>query len=106
PDIFEGFRFANLRAAPGGKMKHQMILTGLDSFTFGHGPHSCPGQYLAIYEIRAILINSCRIFDIRLVANIQGTGGENKRPGDKVYGLDRRADSHCVLEVKRRRPGV
>lgn len=46
PDLFDGFRFANMRDAgdAGESNKHQMVNTDLAYIPFGHGRHSCPGR--------------------------------------------------------------
>lgn len=43
-DVFDGFRYANMRAEEGEGVKHQMVSTSPDYLTFGHGRHACPGR--------------------------------------------------------------
>ncbi|CAJ2506181.1 Uu.00g003110.m01.CDS01 [Anthostomella pinea] len=105
PDVFAGFRFANLRSVPGRETRHQVVTTSLDSLTFGHGPHACPGRFFAVAEVKALLIDLLRNYDIRLVGDVEGEGGEGRRPGDGRHGLSRRVGMHCVLEVRRRARG-
>jgi hypothetical protein len=48
PWVFKGFRSVN-----GGddnqKLKRQLVSTGMDHWTFGHGRHSCPGRWVDAY---------------------------------------------------------
>lgn len=66
PEVFDGFRFARLREQPGREGKHQTVLTNSESLNFGHGYQACPGRFFAVYEIKAILIEILRTYDIRL----------------------------------------
>lgn len=58
PDVFDGFRFANMRETgeSGSGIKHQMVTTNLDYLPFGHGRHACPGRsvYDFLYELLLI----------------------------------------------------
>lgn len=103
PTQFEGFRFANLRGVEGQETKHQATTTGVDSLTFGHGNHACPGRFFAMYMIKAVMIEVLRNYDVRLEGDVDGFGGEERRSAEKEkrFGLDRRAGGHNVLEVRR-----
>ncbi|KAL3474768.1 cytochrome P450 [Aspergillus californicus] len=67
PEVFDWFRFSKLRGRynPGGQ-KHSAVSTGEDSLNFGHGPHSCPGRFFAVHEIKTILVKILVDYDIRL----------------------------------------
>lgn len=38
--------------------------------TFGHGPHACPGRFFAMYEVKVVLVELLRNYDIRLVGGV------------------------------------
>ncbi|KAJ7780167.1 cytochrome P450 [Mycena maculata] len=67
PDVFDGFRFANLRNAEEvGAAKHQAVTTSLDYLAFGHGIHACPGRHFAVIELKAILAHIVINYDVKL----------------------------------------
>ncbi|KAK8017702.1 gibberellin cluster-C13-oxidase [Apiospora rasikravindrae] len=94
PDVFDGFRFAKLRAVPGYEAKHQLATTSEDSLNFGHGPHSCPGRFFAVYEIKSLLVNIIRHYDIRLK--------DGKQPSHMVNQVANVPDPRALIEVRRR----
>lgn len=48
-DVFDGFRFANMREAGEGEgLKYQMVNTNVDYLSFGHGRHACPGRCVTL----------------------------------------------------------
>ncbi|KAI0024832.1 cytochrome P450 [Xylariomycetidae sp. FL0641] len=102
PEVFDGLRWWRLRGVAGRETRHQTVATGPEALTFGHGPHACPGRFFAVAEVKALLVELLRRYDLRLVADGARVGGEDRRPGDKRFGLDRRSDPHCVVEVRRR----
>ena len=40
PDVFNPWRFADLRTQEGEELKHQLVSTNSDYITFGHGKHA------------------------------------------------------------------
>lgn len=40
PDVFDGFRFANMRMLDGESHKNQFVTTDLNFLAFGHGRHA------------------------------------------------------------------
>lgn len=44
PDVFNPWRFADIRDGDGEGVKHQLVATGSDYIPFGHGRHAwCAG---------------------------------------------------------------
>lgn len=66
-DKFDGFRFANLRKQPGQATRHQLVATGPDQISFGHGTHGCPGRFFAASEIKVIMAHLLQNYDIKLL---------------------------------------
>ncbi|KAH7926831.1 cytochrome P450 [Leucogyrophana mollusca] len=66
PDVFEPFRFADLREEEGEALKHQMVSTGLEFLPFGHGRHACPGRFFAANELKTMLAHVVVAYDVKL----------------------------------------
>jgi len=85
-DEFHPFRYSDLRSYEGEENKHQFVTTSPESVAFGHGQWACPGRFFASNEIKVILIELLRNYDIGLGPNGEGQGGEFQRP--KTYTVD------------------
>ena len=90
PRTFDGFRFHRLRAEPGvSAHSHQLVTTGLESMTFGHGRYACPGRFFASNESKIILAKLLLNYDIRFEHQKQEKGGkmsgESQRPVNLVF---------------------
>ncbi|KAE8446256.1 hypothetical protein EG329_012342 [Mollisiaceae sp. DMI_Dod_QoI] len=67
PEIFDGFRFFNMRQKQGEENKHQFGATGpSESFDFGHGIHACPGRFFAGMEIKILLAHVLQNYELKL----------------------------------------
>jgi cytochrome P450 len=102
PTEFDGFRFANLRAMEGKENKHQFVSTSPDSLSFGHGSHACPGRFFAGNEIKLILIEALRMYDIRLKGDVEMKGGADKRPKDGLNAGAIFPNPYAEIEFKLR----
>jgi cytochrome P450 len=85
-DEFHPFRYSDLRSYEGEENKHQLVTTSPESVSFGHGQWACPGRFFASNEIKVILIELLKNYDIGLGPNGEGQGGEFQRP--KTYTVD------------------
>ncbi|KAF4633486.1 hypothetical protein G7Y89_g4629 [Cudoniella acicularis] len=103
PTEFDGFRFSNLRSMPGKENKHQFVTTSPDSLNFGYGNHACPGRFFAGNEIKVILIELLRNWDIRLKGDTEGKGGEDKRPENIVQEFSVMPNMVAEIEFRRRK---
>jgi hypothetical protein len=56
-------------------MKHQLVTVGSENLGFGHGSHACPGRFFASNEIKVLLVDMLRRFDI----SIKKDGGIGER---------------------------
>ncbi|KAH7908171.1 cytochrome P450 [Hygrophoropsis aurantiaca] len=65
-EVFEPFRFADLREEEGEAVKHQMVSTSLEYLPFGHGRHACPGRFFAANELKAMLAHVVLAYDVKL----------------------------------------
>jgi len=77
---FYPFRYSELRAREGEEGFHQFTQTGRDNINFGHGPGSCPGRWFASSEVKVIIIELLRRYDVALGPNGEGDGKEFNRP--------------------------
>ena len=87
---------------PGNESKHQYVTTSLDSLSFGHGNHACPGRLFAEREMKIIMVELLRNWDLRLKGDVEGTGGEEKRPKNILQRLIITADPTGLIEFRRR----
>jgi gliotoxin biosynthesis cytochrome P450 monooxygenase len=85
---FSAFRHANLRSIPGEENKHQFVTIGSDSLSFGGGTHACPGRFFAAAEIKVVIVEVLKRYDISLGPNGEGDGvGGYQRPKNGQNGL-------------------
>ncbi|KAF9225192.1 cytochrome P450 [Gyrodon lividus] len=68
-DMFDPFRFANIRDDEGEGTKHQFVSTNLEYLAFGHGRHACPGRFFAANELKTMLAHAVVSYDIKLEDN-------------------------------------
>lgn len=81
-NVFYPFRHSQIRALSGQENAHQFTQTGPDNINFGHGPMACPGRFFAGAEVKCIMIEILRRYDVSLGPDGEGEGGPNglKRP--------------------------
>jgi cytochrome P450 len=94
PDTFDPYRFYNMRQNAEDAGKHQFVTLGNDVLSFGVGRHACPGRFFAANEIKLILINLLRQFDIE-----QKEKGE--RYANMAFQLSNSPDPSRELMFKR-----
>ena len=99
PHEFDGFRFYRLRKMAGKENKHLFVTVSSDSLTWGYGRNSCPGRFFADTEIKVILIELLRKWDLR-VADPVKTNTETVR---KVRELFIVAPTTAEVELRRRK---
>ncbi|KIJ66616.1 hypothetical protein HYDPIDRAFT_109704 [Hydnomerulius pinastri MD-312] len=68
-ELFDGFRFANMRDEDGEGTKHQFVSTNPEYLTFGHGRHACPGRFFAANELKSMLAHVVVHYDVKLEEN-------------------------------------
>jgi len=65
PEEFQPFRFADMRDE-GDSIRHQTVSVGLDWVNFGGGRHSCPGRFLAVYQLKSMLAHVLLNYDVKM----------------------------------------
>lgn len=64
PERFDGFRFSRLRDMPDNGLRYQHTSTGTDDINFGHGIWACPGRFFASAQLKVILAELLRRYDV------------------------------------------
>ncbi|KIK77861.1 hypothetical protein PAXRUDRAFT_775722 [Paxillus rubicundulus Ve08.2h10] len=65
-NMFDPFRFANMRDEDGEGGKHLYVSTNPQYLAFGHGKHACPGRFFAANELKTMLAHVVLSYDIKL----------------------------------------
>lgn len=73
---FHPFCYSDLRSYEGEESKHQFVTTLSESVSFCHGQWACLGRFFAGNEIKVILIELLKNYDIGLGPNGEGQGWE------------------------------
>ncbi|KAG5978526.1 hypothetical protein E4U55_006095 [Claviceps digitariae] len=66
PNVYDPFRFYNMRSQFGKDHIAQLVSTSPDHLGFGHGEHSCPGRFFAANEIKVALCHILVKYDWKL----------------------------------------
>ncbi|CZT48683.1 related to ent-kaurene oxidase [Rhynchosporium secalis] len=100
---FDGLRFYNYRKIPGNENKQQFVTASPESLNFGQGTHACPGRFFASNEIKVVLIELLKNWDIRFVGDYAGTGGIERRHKNVLHDILVVSDAEAELEFRRRK---
>jgi cytochrome P450 len=92
PDVFDPYRFANLREA--GDKSASLVSTSVEHMGFGLGPHACPGRFFVATEIKIILCHMLLKYDLRSVDGFQGSAQNS--------GITLNSDRGAKVAVRRR----
>ncbi|KZT72304.1 cytochrome P450 [Daedalea quercina L-15889] len=65
PDVFDPFRFADMRTEEGEAIKHQFVSTSPEYVPFGHGKHACPGRFFAVNELKVMMAYIVLHYDVK-----------------------------------------
>jgi cytochrome P450 len=66
PLKFDPFRFVKLKEQDDTGKRFDMVTTAVDSLTFGHGRHACPGRHFAACELKLMLAHVVMNYDVKL----------------------------------------
>ncbi|KAK1573014.1 cytochrome P450 [Colletotrichum navitas] len=105
PEVFDALRFYKLReakehAASGTQaaevvMQAQFVSVGATHLTFGYGKHACPGRFFAVNEIKMIMANLLRNYDIRLPDNV------SERYKNLIFGASSIPDPNKTIMIRK-----
>jgi len=65
PDVFDPFRFADMRMEDGAGIKHQYVSSSPEYVAFGHGKHACPGRFFAVNELKVMMTYIVLNYDLK-----------------------------------------
>ncbi|OBT60670.1 hypothetical protein VE03_09880 [Pseudogymnoascus sp. 23342-1-I1] len=99
PSVFDGLRFYKLREMPGKENRHQYVTTERDSLSFGYGIHACPGRFFASSEIKVVIIELLRNWDLRLKGDTERKGGD--KPPSSIKETACMPNMEAELEFRR-----
>jgi len=105
---FHPFRFAELRTQPGQENGNQFVTSDPNNINFGYGRNVCPGRFFASNEIKVILIEVLRRYDIGLGPNGEGAasgGGLYTRPEIQEFGPNFMPDTKAAVWMRERGGG-
>ncbi|KAF8833162.1 cytochrome P450 [Paxillus ammoniavirescens] len=68
-DVFDPFRFANMREEDGDDAKHSFASTNPEYLAFAHGRHACPGRFFVATALKSMLAHVVLSYDIKLEDN-------------------------------------
>jgi hypothetical protein len=100
---FHPFRYASIRSISGEENKHQFVTVGSDAIGFGHGHWACPGRFFASNEIKVIVIELLKRFDLGLGPKGEGVKEGWERPRTLSSGTDFYPDPGAKVWFRNRR---
>lgn len=84
-ETFDPYRFYRLRQNGGENAnRHQFVTLGKGVLSFGYGKHGCPGRFFAANEIKLLVVDIIRKFDVKTIG---GERYENLEHGISVSSL-------------------
>ncbi|RDL30469.1 uncharacterized protein BP5553_10347 [Venustampulla echinocandica] len=95
PDDFDMFRFERMRSKPGEEHKYQFVTTSLETMAFGHGAHACPGRFFASNEIKMIMVEFLRCYEVRLPPGAE-------RPSTVMHGHSCAVSTTAEILIRKR----
>ncbi|KAF8447272.1 cytochrome P450 [Boletus edulis BED1] len=95
-DVFDPFRFANMRTEDSDDVKHQFPVTSPDYLVFGYGRHACPARFFAASMLNTILAHFVVSYDVKLEQNA------TQRPQNLQIGTSISANPTARIMIRRR----
>jgi cytochrome P450 len=103
---FYPWRYSEVRQTSGEEYKHQFVSVDNDSLTFGMGPHACPGRFFASNEIKVVVTELLKRYDIALGPEGHGDGENGfKRPKSLEHDRFIVPDPNSKVYLRNRKVG-
>jgi hypothetical protein len=102
---FHPFRYSDIRTIPGEENKHQFVTTGSEAIGFGHGHWTCPGRFFAGNEIKVVVIELLKRYDLGLGSKGESVKDGCVRPPTLVAGTEYYPDPTATVWLKSRSKG-
>jgi cytochrome P450 len=96
PDEFDGLRFVKLAAANGPQARYRLDSSSSDSLGFGYGIHACPGKSFAAAELKLVVAELIRKYDLTL------TNEDKKRPANIYMDFQIMPDPTAQISLRKR----
>lgn len=96
PNVFNGFRFYEMRKGEGNATKFQNVTTSPEFLPFGDGPYACPGRFFATNELKVILGFLVPNYEFKFEAGV-------KRPANLFEGVASFPDPRVGILVRKRK---
>ncbi len=103
---FYAWRYSDARKNPGQENNHQFVSTDSSSLAFGWGKHSCPGRFFASNEIKVLIAELIKRYDMGLGPNGEGEKDGFKRPKTLEMGFAYCADPRATVFFRSRQQAV
>ncbi|KAI9744718.1 MAG: hypothetical protein M1818_001643 [Claussenomyces sp. TS43310] len=99
---FYPWRYSDLRRLPGEENNHQFVTADANSLSFGWGRHACPGRFFASNEIKVLIVELLKRYDLALGPNGEGEGDGFLRPKTLEFGFAYAADPKAKVYFRSR----
>ena len=97
------WRYSDLRNIPGEENNHQFVTADPNNLSFGYGRHACPGRFFASNEIKVLIVELLKRYDLGLGPNGEDEKAEFMRPKTLEMGFAYMADPKAKVWFKSRR---
>ncbi|EPE30000.1 Cytochrome P450 [Glarea lozoyensis ATCC 20868] len=84
---FYPWRYSDLRQIPGEENAHQFVTADANNPSFGYGRHACPGRFFASNEIKVLIVELLRRYDVALGPDGEGVKEGFERPKTLEMGF-------------------
>ncbi|RDW59458.1 hypothetical protein BP6252_12545 [Coleophoma cylindrospora] len=99
---FYPWRFSDLRTQAGQETLHLHVSSDNNDTSFGVGRNACPGRFFASNEIKTVLIELIKRYDIGIGPQGQGAGGEFSKPEMLEFDTFYAPDPYAKIYVRNR----
>ncbi len=99
---FYPWRYSDLRKIPGEENNHQFVSADANNLSFGYGRHACPGRFFASNEIKVLIVELLRRYDLGLGPNGEGEREGYSRPRTLEMGFAYCADPKAKVHFRSR----
>jgi cytochrome P450 len=99
---FHPWRYADVRSIPGQENNHQFVTADANNPSFGYGRHACPGRFFASNEIKVLVVELLRRYDMALGPRGEGVKEGFTRPKTLEFGFAYAADPKAKVYFKSR----
>ncbi|KAI4166338.1 MAG: hypothetical protein LQ342_000228 [Letrouitia transgressa] len=100
---FYPWRYSDIRKIPGEENNHQFVSADPNNLSFGYGRHACPGRFFASNEIKVLIVELLKRYDMGLGPNGEGIKEGFQRPKTLEFGFAYAADPKAKVWFRSRK---